>query len=102
MRRNVFAALVLSGAFVLPAAATAAQASVPSDDLVNGGYESLTACQSAIPEIQQQGYSAQTLVCKAYSSTSAETPGQIWGVYRTGSLSEKTAGEMTTSEIPSE
>ncbi|MCW2877337.1 MAG: hypothetical protein JWQ95_1437 [Sphaerisporangium sp.] len=102
MRRNVLAALVLSSAIVVPAtlvttahaAAPEARSSIavlPSDDLIKGGYESLTSCQSALPDIEEQQSSVQTsLVCKAYASSSAE----MWGVYNT----ESTEQEATIPE----
>ncbi|MEU9884291.1 hypothetical protein [Sphaerisporangium sp. NPDC051011] len=98
MRRNAFAALVLSGAFVLPAAATAAHASVASDDLIKPGYTSLTACQSAIPGIQLKGFSVGSLVCKSDSGSTAETPGTMWGVYSTESLGTQSNGSEATDE----
>ncbi|WP_424530548.1 hypothetical protein ACOZ38_12555 [Sphaerisporangium viridialbum] len=90
MRRNVFAALALSGALVVPATlASAALAATPSDDLIKGGYESLASCQSALPDIKEQQSSIETsLACKAYTEPSSA---KMWGVY---------TAETTTEETP--
>lgn len=97
MRRNVLAALALSGAFVVPAtlvttalAATpeTAIAGRPSDDQVQGGYESLASCQSALPDIQRQQSSTETsLVCQSYAGSSST----MWGIYRAPSSNEESS-----------
>ncbi|MEU8268467.1 hypothetical protein AB0B89_14995 [Sphaerisporangium sp. NPDC049002] len=89
MRRNVFAALALSGALAVPATlASAALAAAPSDELIKGGYESLASCQSALPDIEEQQSSIETsLVCKAYTEPSSAT---MWGVYTSTTTGEET------------
>jgi hypothetical protein len=81
MRRNFLAALVLSGAFVVPASLAS---TALADDMVQGGYESLSACQSAIPQVRQQ-HAYVPLTCKSYMESNIKK----WGIYRTTSNNEE-------------